>query len=292
MGDIDVAFVQQFNSVVTHLSQQKQSRLMQTVKVQQTQGKYGYFNLIGKTESVKKKARNSLTPQIDVPVYRRRYILETEEWGTTIDDADEVRLLIDPRSEFTRAAAMAMGRAIDDYIIDAALGNARSIDNVDASTNIAFDSAMIIDEDFGAANSDLTFKKLNEARRLLLTREVDPDDDLIIVADATAIHSFLTESEAQSFDTNNMKPLVEGKIVRFMGFNFVHSESVPKNSEGFAQVLFYTRSAIGLGVGRAPVARMGPNAERSFNTTIYYAMDLGAVRIEESKIGIIQCYRA
>ena len=45
--------------------------------------------------------------------------LPTYEWAALIDDADKVRMVVDPTSSYARAAAAAIGRAMDDVVIDA-----------------------------------------------------------------------------------------------------------------------------------------------------------------------------
>ena len=59
---------------------------------------------------------------IDTPHSRRMVTMADYEYADLIDDQDKIRLLVDPTSTYARAAASAMGRAIDDVIIAAAIG--------------------------------------------------------------------------------------------------------------------------------------------------------------------------
>ena len=61
---------------------------------------------------------------MDTPHSRRMVTMDSWEWADLIDDADKVRMLIDPTSSYAKAAAAAMGRAMDDEIIAAATGTA------------------------------------------------------------------------------------------------------------------------------------------------------------------------
>jgi hypothetical protein len=79
---------------------------------------------VGSVTAIEKTSRHSDTPQIDTPHARRRVSLADYEFADLIDQQDKVRLLIDPTSSYAQAAAMAMGRAMDDVIISAALGTA------------------------------------------------------------------------------------------------------------------------------------------------------------------------
>jgi hypothetical protein len=287
--EVNKAFVQQFADNLIHLAQQKGSRLAGTVTTKKVTGKYAHFDRLGKTAAQKRTSRHGDTPLIDTPHSRRRAVLEDYEWADLIDSQDELRMLVDPRSAYAEAGAWALGRTLDDIIIDAANGNARSIDSADSSSNVAFSSAMTVDEDFGTANSNLTFEKLNEARRLLRGNDIDPDEELFCIVNADALHSLLTESEIQSIDTNTVRALVRGDIDTFMGFKFVQSERIGTQSEGFYRVLCYAKSAIGLAMGEDIKVRMSERDDKSYATQVYASMTAGAVRIEEEKIAMVEC---
>lgn len=289
--EVNKAFVQQFRNNLIHLAQQKGSRLRDTVMSRSVTGKYDHFDRLGAVSAQLRTSRHGDTPQIDTPHSRRRVGLNDYEWADLIDRQDEVRMLIDPKSDYARAGANALGRAIDDVIIAAAIGNASSIDATDASANVAFDTGMIVDEDFGSADSNLTFEKLNEAKRLLTKNDID-DEPLVCVYNASALHSLLLESEVQSIDTNTVRALVAGDVDTFMGFKFVRTERITGTADGTDTdpkiALCYAKSAIGLSIGDDVKVRVDPRVDKSYSTQVYASMSIGAVRIEEEKIAQIQ----
>lgn len=289
--EVNKAFVQQFADNLIHLAQQKGSRLLPTVMSKRTTGKYDHFDRLGATTAQLRTGRHADTPLIDTPHSRRRVVLNDYEWADLVDTQDELRMLIDPKSAYAQAGAWAMGRKIDDVIIAAAIGNAASIAADDTSSNTSFSSAMIVDEDFGSANSNLTFEKLNESRRLLRGNDIDPDEELYIVVNADMLHNLLTESEIQSIDTNTVRALVRGDINTFMGYKFVHSERLSgAGTEADPRLaLAYAKSAVGVAIGQDVKVRMSERDDKSYATQVYACMTLGAVRIEEEKIAEIQC---
>lgn len=295
-NQVNNAFVQQFADSLIHLAQQQGSRLMSTVMVKSVVGKYAHFDRLGATAAVKRTSRHGDTPQIDTPHSRRRLVLEDYEWADLIDNQDELRMLIDPTSAYAKAGAWALGRSLDGIIRDAAVGNARSISAADASSNVAFDSNMVVDEDFGSANSNLTFEKLNEARRLLKKQNIDMNEPMYCIANASALSSLLLESEIQSIDTNTVRALVNGEIDSFMGFKFIHYEDLTGVADGTdtdpVDVLVYAKSAIGLGMGQDIKVRISERDDKSYATQVYACMTAGAVRIEEEKIAIIECVQS
>ena len=123
-SQITTAFVEQYSANVQMLSQQMGSLLRDKVRLESVVGKNAFFDQVGSVTAVEKTSRHSDTPQIDTPHARRRVSLSDYEFADLIDQQDKVRLLIDPTSSYAQAAAMAMGRAMDDVVISAALGTA------------------------------------------------------------------------------------------------------------------------------------------------------------------------
>ncbi len=294
--EINKAFVQQFKDNLIMLSQQKGSRLLSSVMVNKVVGKFDHFERLGATSAVERTSRHGDTPIIDTPHSRRRVVLRDFEWADLIDKQDEVRMLINPRSNYARAGAWALGRKMDDLILAAATGSAASIDAADASSGIALPAGQIIDEDFAAADSNLTVEKLIEAGRILDSNDVDPDEERFIVYNASAKASLLNTTEVTSSDFNSVKALTEGRIDTFMGFKFIRVERLLGTADGTdtdpVKVLAYTRSAIGYGMGMDINVRVSERDDKSYSTQVYASMTGEAVRVEDEKVVEIQCVQA
>jgi hypothetical protein len=295
-NQVNNAFVQQFADSLIQMAQQNGSRLQSTVTVKSVTGKYAHFDRLAATAAVKRTSRHGDTPQIDTPHSRRRLILEDYEWADLIDNQDELRMLVDPTSMYAKNGADALGRTMDAIIRDAAVGNARSISSTDTSTNVAFDTTMVVDEDFGSADSNLTFEKLNEARKKLKQNNIDMNEPMFCIVNASALASLLTESEIQSIDTNTVRALVAGELDTFMGFKFIHYEDLTGVADGTdtdpVDILCYAKSAVGLGLGQDIKVRISERDDKSYATQVYASLTAGAVRIEEEKIAIIECVQA
>jgi hypothetical protein len=297
-NSINVAFVQQFKDNLRLLAQQKGSKVLPHVAVETIVGKYTHFERLGGTEAVEVLTRHGDTPDPANLVHsRRRAILRTFEAAELIDDADKVRLLIDPTNAYAMQLAYGLGRKADDIILAAMYGDAQSVDSADAQGAVSFAAGNIVDEDFNTANSDLIVEKLREARRILLVNNVDLDaEQPILLHDGTALMSLLSDTEVTSADFNTVKALVNGQLDTFMGFRFVNVERLAtaahKTSEGFVRALVFVPSAMGVAVGRDMNVRIGERADKRYSTQVYAAMDIGATRIEEEKVVSIECYRA
>ncbi len=290
--EITTAFVEQYSANVHHLAQQKPSRLRNAVDVEMVTGKNAFFEQIGSTEAILRTTRHADTPRVDTPHARRRVSLADYDWADLIDDVDKVRMLIDPTSPYAAAAAMAMNRKMDDIIIAAA--DAAAFTGVTGATSTAFDTNMIVDvqvRDVGVSAADLGFNvaKVIEASRLLAANEVDEDEEKYIVWNARQRASMLNSTRATSSDYNAVKALTTGQINEFLGFRFIRSERIGTDANSDDKVLFWAKSGMRLGLGSDIKLRVSERPDKNYSMQVHATMTLGATRMEETKVGYIEC---
>jgi len=284
---ITTAFVEQYRNNVELLVQQRGSVLRDFVNVDNAiVGKTKFTEQIGSTEAQKKVSRHSDSPLVNTPHARRAYSLEDYEWGDLIDKNDKVRMLIDPTSSYAQAAAFAMGRAMDDVIIAAATGTAKTgvsggtDTDLPASQKVLKDSQ---DNDASPATHGLSPQKLRAAMTIFHENSVPEDEEKFMVVSPKAIQSLLTHKEVASTDFNTVRALVNGEIDTFMGFRFIISNRLAVASN-VRDCFAYVRSGIELGVGQDVMARIEERPDKSFSTYVYYCMTIGATRLEEEKV--------
>ena len=277
-SQVTTAFVEQYKSNVMDLVQQKGSRLRSAVMSDTVQGKKKFYEQVGTTNAQLRTSRHADSPLVNTPHLRRSMTLEDYEWGDLIDNADRVRLLIDPTDAYARNAAWAMGRAMDDVIISALLGT--SYTGVSGGTSTALPSTQKI-----AHNSTgLTIEKLITARKIFNSNDLDTDEQLYMAVNAAMLEDLLLETEVQSADYNTVKALVRGEIDTFLGFKFIHTERLGTDATPNRQCIAWAKSGIQLGIGADIKASVAPRADKSFSTYVYYSMCLGATRLEEEKV--------
>ena len=155
---------------------------------------------------------------------------------TDIFDAQKVNY--DERRELGQVIAGAIGRREDQLIIDA----------LDAAS-----SGLVVDNDVGGTDSGMNTSKLRKAKGLLDNEGVKGKDRWAALS-TRALEDLLGDSDADTFDKNVIKPLFDGDINRWLGFNFVFIET--RSEGGLAidgsddrQMFCYHRSAIGLAIG-------------------------------------------
>ena len=280
-SQITTAFVEQYSANIQMLSQQMGSLLRDAVRIESIVGKDDYFDQIGKVTAQLKTSRHSDTPQIDTPHSRRRCSLADYEFADLIDQQDKVRLLIDPTSSYAKAAAYAMGRAMDDVIIAAALGTANT--GVSGGTAVALPAANITAVGTGGANT-MNIAKLALAKQKLDAGDVDPSIKRHIVVSPTEIQDLLNNTTVTSSDFNTVKALVQGEIDSFMGFKFHVSNRLTTNGAGNTQCIAFAEDGILLGIGKDVTARIDERSDKSYATQVYYCQTIGATRMEEAKV--------
>lgn len=281
---ITTAFVSQFSSNIQMLSQQMGSLLRNAVDVETVTGEKAFFDQVGSAAAVLRTSRHADTPLIETPHSRRMVTMSDYEYADLIDDQDKVRLLVDPTSTYSRAAAAAMGRAMDDAIIAAALGTA--LTGKDGSTSTAFATAT---NQIAAGATGLTLAKLISAKEILDSGDVDPSIPRYIVVSPKQITNLLNSTTVTSSDFNTVKALAMGEINSFVGFNFIVSNRLGVDGSSARRVIAFAGDGIKLAIGREPVARIDERADKSYATQIYYAMTLGSTRMEEKKVVEVLC---
>ena len=281
--NVTTSFVEQYSANVQMLSQQMGSVLRGAVDVESIKGKNAFFEQIGKVTAQLRTSRHGATPQIDTPHSRRRLNTATYEWADLIDDADKIRMLIDPTSSYAKAAAAAMGRSMDDVIIAAALGSADT--GVSGGTSTALPSSQKI----AHGSAGLTVAKLLEAKKILDENDVDPSIKRYCVVSPEQVEDLLNTTEVKSSDFNTVKALAQGDINSFLGFTFLTSNRLTQDATPNRQVIAFESDGIKLGIGKDITAKISERDDKSYSTQVYYCMDLGATRMEEEKVVEIAC---
>jgi hypothetical protein len=258
--------------------------------VETVTGKNAFFDQVGVTAAQLRTSRHGDTPQIDTPHSRRRLSLADYEWADLVDDVDKVRMLVDPTSSYAKAAAAAMNRAMDDVIITAF--------NASASTGVAGGSSTALPSSQKTATSNqsdgLTITKLLAAKKILDNNDVDPSLRRYLVCGPQQISDLLGTTQVTSSDYNSVRALATGAVNTFLGFEFIMSTRLNMDATYTDDrlVFAYTEDALKLGIGKDISAKISERADKSYSTQVYYAMSLGAVRMEEKKVVQIPCHEA
>lgn len=296
-ANIDRAFVFQYRTNIELLLQQMGSRLRMGVEEDQYKGKSAMVvEQVGAVEPVIRATRHADTPLIETP-HDSRWVNPVDyEWADLIADIDKVRRLTDPQSAYARNGAVALGRAMDREIITAFFGDART--GIDGGTLTSFDTAnqqVAATVGGGGSAVGMNVEKLRRAKRILMANEVDIDNDKLFVAITAQQHDdLLAETQAISLDFNTRPVLVEGRIMGFMGFNFIHTELLQTETTGNndRRCPAWAMSGMHMGLWNEIMTRIDERKDKSYETQVFVRGTFGATRKEEGKVVEILCDEA
>mgnify|MGYP003351696913 FL=1 len=314
--NVSTAFVQQYSTNIAMLLQQQGSRLRGAVQNFSFVGKAASMaEQFGSVNPVRNQSRHSDTPLISTPQDKRWIYPNDYDWADLIDNQDRLRMLIDPAGPYTQAGVMAMGRAIDDEIISGFFGANNTGENGTVSTGTLYDytshSQSIAGNTGASGQTGLNIAKLRAAKKKLLEAELDVDNEqLFCVISAKQHDDLLNEAQAISLEYNTRPVLVDGRIMSFMGFNFIHSERIP-GASGFNSsinpgvstgstdgtyttgsrwmVPVFAKSGVALGLWNDIQATVDRRPDKRNSWQVYVTATLGAARLEEKRCVIINC---
>ena len=290
------AMVQQYGTNFRTLYQQRQSRLAPWCQIEGgIVGQSKSVERIGKAEAYDITSRHADTKYVEVPHSRRWLDLQDKGWAELVDEMDKIRMLADPTSPYASLAVMALNRQKDDIILAAARGNARSntgLIPLPASQKIA------------VGGTSLTLAKLLAAKEILDSNEVDDDQSMamdgqsaneqtarVIVVNAKMLTNLYGTTEIKSIDYNSVKALAQGAIDTFLGFKFVRSERLFRDSTVSTRFcVAYSKSCMGLGIGKDIVSSIDVLPGKNYSVQIYARMSIAAARLEDEGVVEIGCF--
>jgi len=293
---IDQNFVQQYQATLYALSQQQKSKFVGCVRNESITGESKAFDRLGEAEVQEITVRHSETPNNEQP-HTRRWVTPTNfDTNAYVDDADKLKMLINPTSEYTQNQARALGRKMDDIIITAALGSAAA--GVTASTGtVAFkDEAISINGDgtvttLGtlaavATVDNITLAKIATMLRLFFDEDVDEQIPLYWAISPKDVQSMLQVQQITSSDYVAMRPLEAGSIVKFCGFNFFRSTRLTKDAVTSTawRTFAWAQDGIIWASAKGVTSHIDELPTRRYTTQVYSVMNGGAVRMEGAKV--------
>ena len=287
---IPLFFVEQFSSNIQLKLQQKGSRLREAVMSGDHIGSQASpVDQFGAIAANKVIGRYQTMPQVDAPTDRRWVFPQDYDLNQLLDSFDKLRLLIDPMGAYVQNAVYALGRAMDQEILSGLLGTNYTGNNGGTATTLP--STQIVSVQQGAASStNLTVAKLRAAKKILLQNEVDIDADPIYAAINAANHdSLLAEVQVVSTDFNDRPVLVDGKVVRFLGINLIHTELLTTGTDDQSgtstAVPVWAKSGAYLGLWSDIMTKVSErNDLQSIPYQAYVKGTFGGTRLEEKKV--------
>lgn len=275
----NVIYAQDYGENIMQLAQQDTSKLWSKVyQKTNVRGKNFFQDQIGEWSMSKKTGRNPNTPSSDPALARRMAIMEDYHDNVMLDRSDELKIISDPRSSYTIAAGKAIGRQIDDVIIDALGGTAQTGES-GATATVLPSSQIIVNGSTG-----LTFAKVKQSQRILNDSDVEEGDRCFVTSPA-GIEDLLSQVEATSSDYNTLHAIQDGTFSgkTWMGFEWVMSTRLDVASS-VRQCFAFHKYGVCAGLPQGPFVRTDERPDKSYGWQVYYELNIGATRLEENRV--------
>lgn len=291
--DQTVLYEIKFTQIIDLLSQQMERRLPGTFRQGNHRGSKGAqaIKQIGKTRPSLRVNRLEPIQFTDIPHDARWVYPANWDEATPFDSWDALQTEANPKSGYMQDLVAGMNVTMDKECIRAFFETSHTGEQGASTT--AFPAGQIVSVSQGASgNTGLTVKKLREAKRLLLAAEVDLSiGELIAVAKATQLDNLYDEAVVTSRDFNGDAPvLTEGKLARFMGIRFIHSEELTSTADPYVQVPVYHTSGMHFGMWQDTQTNITIREDiRGRPWQLYVNAVFGATRLEEVKVVQVNC---
>jgi autonomous glycyl radical cofactor GrcA len=286
---------------VSLLLQQKTSRLRDAVTF-----KSGYrgkqvspIDQLGAIEMQSVVGQFAPIGRVDATVDRRWVAPLQFDLNQIVDSFDKLKVLSDPQSSYVMNAMQAANRKFDDLIIAAFIATAATGETGATSTTILAGNTVSVS--LGGTASALNVDKLKRAKRLLRANEVEEDDPIFCAITAQDEEALLNEIQIINADYfkggNGMASqpvLAEGKLDRYLGINFIHSERILSGTDDAAgtsrSVPVWAKSGMHLAVWEDVKTDVSQRKDLSGHPwQAYIYMMANATRLEEKKVVRVWC---
>lgn len=278
---IEEGFVVQFRDGIRHRAEQRDSRFRSRCRVESgITGTRASFDYLQATEPTKRVARHADTVLSDISQDRRWVELEVWDDAKLIDKPDKIRTLSDPTNPYSVALSRGMGRRIDRSAIAGATGLVRvgGSDTTPAASTSALPASQIIGGAAVPPDVDIylqAMEKMNAAEEDEMGRT--------IFWGSNQVRKMLGVTQVTSIDYNSVRALTMGQLTEYLGASWVRSELLEKVGN-LRRNLAIQREALLIGFGMDVQARITERDDKNFATQVWYSMDFGAARMQDTGI--------
>ena len=305
------AAVTKFTDSVEFLAQQMPSRLWDASEIRGEAPGVGavaveQFGLVSMTQVNQRLQQIAFT---DTPQNRRWVYPTPFAIYDAVDTFEKLEIAIEPDGWIARTQMFAAHRAKDDVLIAAFFGTAQTATTVAnggivPATAVPFPSSQQVNVNTGSSGytgtgiggsggtaTGMNVPKLRAARQVMLAAEVDLDFEMPYVAmSAQQLDNMLNQAQAISLDFQETPVLQEGRITRFMGMNFLHSERLPLNASSQRRNPVWVKSGLRGAVWQDITTDIRQNPTLvGYPWQVSLTMMIGSTRLQEVKCVEIPC---
>ena len=273
---ISNAFVTLFDAEVKQAFQAQRALAGLVRERNGVEGSTVKFPKIGKGSATIRVPQTDVTP-LNVTYSQVTATLSDYNAAEYSDIFHQAKVNFDERRELVQVVSNAIGRRMDQLILDALAASSTSL---------------TVSNDIGATDSNLNVAKLRRAKKLLDQYNV-PAEGRVMVISAAGLEGLLGETQTTSTDFNSVQALVSGSIDTFLGFKFI---TLGDRAEGGLVIdgsldrtcFAFHKDAVGMGIGMAQKTEINYVPEKT-SFLVNSMFSAGAVAIDDEGIVKITC---
>jgi len=275
------AFVQQFDTTIRMLAQQKESRFDGLVIDRGTiEGESFTANHLADIEDTPEKlVRHGDTVWSEADHITRVALMKDFFQAVPVDRDDEPKVLANPSGIYADSLNSAWNRRKDAIIYAALRGNSQAKDGssvvLPASQKIAHGSA------------GFTLEKIIQAKKLFRANECDEHsgEELYMAYDPNAMEDILSDAYLTSIDRLAVKMLQDGEVGhKWMGFYWIPYNAI-YSSGGVYYTVAWAKSAVHKGTGFVE-GKADRRADKMDALQVSLSASFGATRVHE--LGVVE----
>lgn len=280
----------QYNKILELVAQQTRSKLIDKVKTGSHTGTS--VSVCDKLDEFEMDPVAAVGAPIihSAQNYDRRWVRPVNFYKAFLRDTFvQLESEIDPQAELMAASIAAINRAMDDRIIAAFFGDA--ITGADGATTTTWaaegsSSVVPVNEGGGGANVGLNVAKLKAALEIIMGNDVDIESEQIYIGyNAKAHGDLLAEAQIISLDYNEKPVLKDGRIMSFLGMNFVHTQRLTKDSNDYYRLPVWTKKAMHFGTWKAPRGDISQRKDiQGLPWQVYLDGSFNATRVDAKRL--------
>lgn len=234
----------------------------------------------------------------NVPARTRRWLVYRDpiETGQYLDSVDKFRMIDDPTSRLYETHTLAIKRGVDDTILGLDVDGTISSGGIfgavaegkrpgDGTATLAAQHTTV----HGSAG--LTVAKLRAARKRLGLDENDLDIYRPCMAITTSQHDDLlgiVEGASSNLNMLEQPQIVDGKVTRLMGFDFVEMNRLPLSGTTRSCPAWLKKDVM-LGVWQDVNPQMWNDTHAKNTPYMHVDAYMDATRIEDKGIHVVEC---
>jgi hypothetical protein len=299
---VDFAFVPALQDTLTNLYEEDGDNLRDTVRVRtNVVGKSDNWERLSGVEMIPVTGRHQATPHTPMTHSRRRSLLSDFVGVEYLDDLDKVKMMIDPKNDYSQNLMKAWQRRVARTTVTALNAAAIVVANDDSTTTQALPASQSI----ANGGTGFTMAKWRQANRILDNAGVDRDGNRTVLLSAFAIEDLLADTQITNSDYTQLNAITTGTIpngARVMGCRVIMiSDAIPDDSAvltggtanpilpktGNIRTCFmYHKTAVGLSIAWDGPAEVDKRPDLMNSWQVMRKGSLGAVRVLDA--GVVQ----